>query len=302
MVLIKYQKDYGKKYGDERVIDTPITEMGFTGVGVGAALNGLCPIVEFMSFNFSLQAIDQIVNSAGKLHYMSGGTINVPITFRGTNGAAKAVGAQHSQDLSNWYSNVPGLKVYNIYDANDARECLKAAIRDPDPCIVLENEIMYGEKFAVTEDWFDENGITLAQFGKAKIMKTGKDITIASHSRMLRFVEEATAILEKEDGVSVEIINNRCLRPFDRQCMIDSVKKTHRLVYVEEGWPQNGISAEACAIIMESDAFDYIDSPVERVCAIDVPMPYCPNLEKMVLPSTNGIVNAARRALGIKKK
>jgi len=302
MVLIKYQKDYGKKYGDERVIDTPITEMGFTGLGVGAALNGLCPIVEFMSFNFSLQAIDQIVNSAAKLHYMSGGTINVPITFRGTNGAAKAVAAQHSQDLSNWYSNVPGLKVYNIYDANDARECLKAAIRDPDPCIVLENEMMYGEKFAVTEDWFDENGITIAQFGKAKIMKTGKDITIASHSRMLRFVEEAAAILEKEDGVSVEIINNRCLRPFDRQCLIDSVTKTHRLVYVEEGWPQNSISAEACAIIMESDAFDYIDSPVERVCAIDVPMPYCPNLEKMVLPSAGGIVNAARRSLGIKKK
>lgn len=292
----KISKGLWNKYGDERVIDTPITEMGFTGVGVGAALNGLHPIVEFMSFNFSMQAIDQIVNSAGKLHYMSGGKITVPITFRGCNGAAKAVAAQHSQDFSAWYSCVPGLKVYTIYDAIDARECLRAAIRDPDPCVVLENEIMYGAKFAVDEKWFDPESIESAEIGKARLMQSGTDITIATHSRMVDFSLEATKMLEKE-GYSVEVLNMRALRPFDRDSLINSVKKTHRLVYVEEGWPHCGIASEACAIIMESDAFDYIDAPVERVCGIDVPMPYCPTLEEMVLPSANDIYKAAKRAL-----
>jgi len=271
--------------------------MGFTGVGIGAALYGLRPIVEFMTFNFSMQAIDQIVNSAGKLLYMSGGRINVPITFRGCNGAAKAVAAQHSQDFSSWYSSVPGLKVYAVYDAKDAREILKSAIRDPDPCVVLENEMMYGSKIKVDESWFDESLVELAQFGKARTLKTGKDITIVTHARMCSFVMEAASILEKEDGVSVEVINNRCLRPMDRNSILNSVKKTHRLVYVEEGWPQCGIAAEVCAMVMESDAFDYLDAPVERVCGIDVPMPYCPNLEEMVLPSTASILGASRRAL-----
>lgn len=293
----KISKGLWNKYGDERVIDTPITEMGFTGVGVGAALNGLHPIVEFMSFNFSMQAIDQIVNSAGKLHYMSGGKINVPITFRGCNGAAKAVAAQHSQDFSSWYSSVPGLKVFTIYDIHDARECLKACIRDPDPCIFLENEIMYGAKFPIDKNYFNfENIENNIANGKARIMKKGNDITIATHSRMVDFALEASKLLEK-DGYSVELLNMRCLRPFDRETLIESVKKTHRLVYVEEGWSHCGIASEACAIIMESDAFDYLDAPVERVCGNDVPMPYCPVLEEMVLPSTDDIYRAAKRSL-----
>lgn len=295
----KISKGLWNKYGDERVIDTPITEMGFTGVGIGAALNGLYPIVEFMSFNFSMQAIDQIVNSAGKLHYMSGGKISVPITFRGCNGAAKAVAAQHSQDFSSWYSSVPGLKVFAVYDHIDARECLAAAIRDPDPCVVLENEIMYGAKFAVNDEWFDPNH-SIAQIGKARMMQNGNDITICSHARMVQFALEATKQLEN-DGYSVELINMRSLRPFDRDTLLNSVKKTNRLVYVEEGWPQCGIAAEACALVMESDAFDYLDAPVERVCGTDVPMPYCPSLEEMVLPSANDIYNAAKRALKGKK-
>lgn len=296
----KISKGLWDKYGDSRVMDTPITEMGFTGVGIGAALNDLRPIVEFMSFNFSMQAIDQIVNSAGKLRYMSGGTINVPITFRGCNGAAKAVAAQHSQDFSSWYSQCPGLKVMTCYDSQDARELLKTCIRDPDPCILLENEIMYGAKFKVNDDWFNSDTFPCAEIGKAKIMKQGTDITIASHSRMVGFVIEAAQELEKNYGVSVEIINNRSLRPFDRKTNIESVKKTNRLVYVEEGWPQCGIASEVCAIMMESDAFDYLDAPVQRVCGTDVPMPYCPNLEEMVLPSVKDIVNASKRTLGIK--
>jgi len=295
----KISKGLWDKYGDSRVIDTPITEMGFTGVGIGAALNGLHPIVEFMSFNFSMQAIDQVVNSAGKLRYMSGGTINVPITFRGPNGAAKAVAAQHSQDFSSWYSQCPGLKVTTVYDAQDARELFKACIRDPDPCLLLENEIMYGTKFKVDDEWFNADTFAPAEIGKAKIMKTGTDLTIASHGRMIHMVLEAVKELEEKYGVSVEVINNRTLRPFDRDTNIESVKKTHRLVYVEEGWPQCGIAAEVCAIMMESEAFDYLDSPVERVCGIDVPMPYCPNLEEMVLPSPQDIVAASKRCLNL---
>jgi len=295
----KISKGLWDKYGDSRVIDTPITEMGFTGVGIGAALNDLHPIVEFMSFNFSMQAIDQIVNSAGKLRYMSGGTINVPITFRGCNGAAKAVAAQHSQDFSSWYSQCPGLKVFACFDAQDARELLKTCIRDPDPCILLENEMMYGEKFKVTDDWFNSDTFPVAQVGKAKIIQSGTDITIASHSRMLQFVIKAAKELEEKYGISIEIINNRCLRPLDRESIINSVKKTNRLVYVEEGWPQCGIASEICAIIMESDAFDYLDAPVQRVCGTDVPMPYCPNLENMVLPAVKDIVEAAKRSLNL---
>lgn len=295
----KISKGLWDKYGDSRVIDTPITEMGFTGVGIGAALNGLHPIVEFMSFNFSMQAIDHVVNSAGKLRYMSGGTINVPITFRGPNGAAKAVAAQHSQDFSSWYSQCPGLKVTTVYDVADARELFKACIRDPDPCLLLENEIMYGTKFAVDDAWFDADTFAPAEIGKAKIMKSGTDLTIASHGRMVHFALEAARQLEEAYGVSVEVINNRTLRPLDRHTNIESVKKTHRLVYVEEGWPQCGVAAEVCAIMMESEAFDYLDSPVERVCGIDVPMPYCPNLEEMVLPSPADIVAASKRCLNL---
>jgi len=230
---------------------------------------------------------------------MSGGKINVPITFRGCNGAAKAVGAQHSQDFSSWYSQCPGLKVTTVYDAQDARELFKACIRDPDPCVMLENEMMYGEKFKVNDEWFDDAKFKPAEIGKAKIMKSGTDITIGSHSRMVGFVLEAAKELESKYGVSVEVINNRTLRPFDRDTTIESVMKTHRLLYVEEGWPQCGVASEVMALIMESQAFDYLDAPVERVCGVDVPMPYCPALEEMVLPSVADIVNAAKRCLNL---
>lgn len=293
----KISKGMWKEFGDSRIIDTPITEMGFTGVGIGAALNGLIPIVEFMSFNFAMQAIDQIVNSASKLLYMSGGTINVPVTFRGCNGAAKAVGAQHSQDFTSWYSSVPGLKVFSVYDHIDAVDCLGFSIRDPDPCVVLENEIMYGAKFKIDKDFLNVNNRDFSNvLGKARVMKEGKDITIGCHGRMVQFVLEAVEELEKE-GVSCEVINFRNLRPFDRNALVNSVTKTHRCMYVEEGWPQSGIGSEVCAILMESSAFDQLDAPVERVCAIDVPMPYCPNLEEMVLPSPQTILKAARKVL-----
>jgi len=295
----KISKGMVQKFGPERIRDTPITEMGFTGMGVGAALNGLLPVVEFMSFNFSMQAIDHIVNSAAKLLYMSGGKINVPITFRGTNGAAKAVGAQHSQCFAAWYSSVPGLKVVSIYDTTDAIGLLRSCLRDSDPCVFLECEMLYGETFAVPENVLDAD-YTIA-LGKADIRRLGSDITLVSHGRFVGMIEEAADELKKE-GVSAEVINLRTLRPLDRQSIIESVKKTNHLVCVEEGWPQNGVCAEICATIMESEAFDYLDAPVERVCATDVPMPYCVDLEDMVLPKLADVLSCARRALSGKMK
>jgi len=291
----KISKGLLQKFGPERVVDTPITEMGFSGLGVGAALNGLKPVIEFMSFNFSMQAIDQIVNSAGKLFYMSGGKINVPIVFRGTNGAAKGVGAQHSQDFSSWYSSVPGLKVVTIFDSEDARGLLKSAIRDPDPVIVLENELLYGASFDTPQEAMDPN--FLIPIGKSKIMRPGKDLTIISHGARVKEALEAAEVLEKENGVSAEVINLRTLRPLDRDSIINSVKKTNKIVTVEEGWPQCGIGSEICALMMETEAFDYLDAPVQRVCATDVPMPYCVNLEDLVLPQTKDVLAAARRIL-----
>jgi len=288
----KISKGLLQKYGADRVIDTPITEMGFTGMAVGAALNGCKPIVEFMSFNFSMQALDQIVNSAGKLCYMSGGKINVPIVFRGTNGAAKGVGAQHSQDFSSWYSSCPGLKVVSVYDSEDARGLLKSSIRDPDPCVVLENELLYGAEFEVSEEALDPE--FLIPIGKLKVMRPGTDVTISTHGSVVGKGLEAAEILQKEDGISCEVLNLRTIRPLDRDGLIQSVMKTNRLVAVEEGWPQCGVGAELCAIMMES-CFDYLDAPVQRVCATDVPMPYCVNLEDMVLPQTKDIVAAVRR-------
>merc|ERR1719189_3426553 len=291
----KISKGLLQKYGPERVIDTPITEMGFTGMGVGAALYGVNPIIEFMSFNFSMQALDQIVNSAGKLCYMSGGKINVPIVFRGTNGAAVGVGAQHSQDFSSWYSSVPGLKVVTVYDAEDARGLLKSAIRDPDPCVVLENELLYVVPFECSAEVMDAD-FTIP-IGKMKIMRPGTDMTIITHGSVVGKGVEAAEILQKEHGISAEVINLRTLRPLDREGILASVKKTNRVVTVEEGWPQCGIGSEICAMIMESDAFDYLDAPVQRVCATDVPMPYCVTLEQMVLPQVKDILAAARRIL-----
>jgi len=291
----KITKGLLQKYGPQRVVDTPITEMGFTGMGVGAALYGCKPIIEFMSFNFSMQALDQIVNSAGKLCYMSGGKINVPIVFRGTNGAAIGVGAQHSQDFSAWYSSVPGLKVVTVYDSEDARGLLKAAIRDPDPVVVLENELLYVKEFECSAEAMDPD--FLIPIGKAKIMRPGTDMTIITHGSVVGKGCEAAEILQKEHGISCEVINLRSLRPIDRDAILNSVKKTNRVVCVEEGWPQCGIGSEICALIMESDAFDYLDAPVQRVCATDVPMPYSPSLEQMVLPQVKDILAAARRIL-----
>jgi len=291
----KISKGLLQKFGSKRVVDTPITEMGFSGMGIGMALNGCKPVIEFMSWNFSMQAIDQIVNSAAKLCYMSGGKINVPIVFRGTNGAAMGVGAQHSQDFGAWYSSVPGLKVLAVYDSEDARGLLKAAIRDPDPCIVFENELLYGTEFEVSEAALDKDFV--APIGKVRVMKEGTDMTIISHGSVVGKAVEAAQIAKEKYGINCEVINLRTLRPLDREGILASVKKTHRLVTVEEGWPQCGIGAEIAALVMESDAFDQLDAPVQRVCSTDVPMPYCVNLEKMVLPQTKDVMAAIERIM-----
>ena len=273
------------EFGPRRVIDTPITEHGFTGLGVGAAFGGLKPIVEFMTFNFAMQAIDQIVNSAGKTLYMSGGQMTCSIVFRGPNGAASRVAAQHSQDYASWYAQVPGLKVVAPYGAADAKGLLKAAIRDPNPVIFLENEILYGRKSEVPidDDW-------VVPIGKAKILRVGTDVTIVSYARGLDYALEAGGALA-EKGVNAEIIDLRSLRPLDIDTVIDSVKKTNRLVTVDEGWPVCSIGTEVSALIMEK-AFDHLDAPVLRVAGKDVPMPYAANLEKLALPSVADVIAA----------
>lgn len=278
------------EFGERRVIDTPITEYGFAGVGVGAAFMGLKPIVEFMTWNFAMQAVDHIINSAGKTHYMSGGTVKCPIVFRGPNGAASRVAAQHSQCYASWYGHVPGLKVIAPYSAADCKGLLKAAIRDPNPIVFLENEVMYGRKFEVPDD--DDYTV---EIGKARIAREGTDCSIATFSISVGYAEEAAEILEKEDGISVEIIDLRTIRPLDRDAVLESVKKTNRMVTVEEGWAQSGIGAEISALVME-EAFDWLDAPVERVAGADVPMPYAANLEKLALPQPADIVEAVRRA------
>ena len=276
-----------EEFGAKRVIDTPITEHGFTGLGVGAAMAGLRPIVEFMTFNFAMQAIDQIINSAAKTLYMSGGQVHCPIVFRGPNGAAARVAAQHSQDYSSWYAHVPGLKVVAPYDAADAKGLLKAAIRDPNPVVFLEHEIMYGHEFDIpdVEDW-------LVPIGKARIRRTGTDVTISAHSRMVGLALEAAEQLAK-DGIEAEVVDLRTLRPLDHATVVASVKKTNRLVSVEEGWGPMGVGAEICARVTE-EAFDYLDAPPLRVCQEDVPMPYAANLEALTLPSVEKIVKAVK--------
>uniref|UniRef100_A0AAV1TWS5 Pyruvate dehydrogenase E1 component subunit beta n=1 Tax=Peronospora matthiolae TaxID=2874970 RepID=A0AAV1TWS5_9STRA len=290
----KVSKGLWEKYGDKRIIDTPITEQGFTGLAVGAAYHGTKPIVEFMTFNFAMQAIDQIINSAAKQFYMSNGDISVPIVFRGSNGPAAGVAAQHSQCYAAWYGSVPGLKVVCPYDSEDARGLLKAAIRDPNPVVVLENELLYGVTFPVSKEAQDKD-FTI-EIGKAKIMKPGKDVTLVAFSRMVGEALEAASILAKE-GIDAEVINLRSIRPFDRQAIIDSVKKTNRMVSIEEGWGQHGIGAEIAGIVMETEAFDYLDAPLERVTGTDVPMPYADNLEKLCLPQVDDIVAAAKRTV-----
>jgi pyruvate dehydrogenase E1 component beta subunit len=290
----KVTKGLHAKYGDDRVIDTPITEMGFAGIGTGAAMAGLKPIVEFMTFNFSMQAIDQIVNSAAKSLYMSGGQIPVPIVFRGPNGAAVAVGAQHSQCFASWYASVPGLKVLSPYDSADCKACIKAAIRDPNPVIVLENELMYGESFPMSEEAMRDDWVW--PIGKLKIEREGTDVTIIGHSRVVGKCIQAGEELAKQ-GISAEVINLMSIRPLDREGIVKSIKKTNRLVTVEEGWPQGGIGSEIIAQLMETEAFDYLDAPVDRICARDVPLPYATNLEDACLPQVDNIVNGALRTL-----
>ncbi len=280
------------EFGDRRVIDTPITEHGFTGIAVGAGFGGLKPVLEFMTFNFAMQAIDHIINSAAKTLYMSGGQMGCPIVFRGPNGAAARVGAQHSQDYSAWYSSVPGLKVVAPYTAADAKGLLKAAIRDPNPVIFLENEILYGRSFDVPklDDW-------VVPIGKARIAQEGSDVTIVSFSIGMTYALEAAEKLAAE-GISAEVVDLRTLRPMDVPTIIQSVKKTNRLVTVEEGWPTCGIGAEIAAQV-SAEAFDWLDAPVTRVSGKDVPMPYAANLEKLALPHVDEVVSAAKQVLYI---
>ncbi|KAI6692236.1 hypothetical protein NL676_019946 [Syzygium grande] len=287
----KVSKGLLQKFGPERVVDTPITEAGFTGVGVGAAYYGLRPVVEFMTFNFAMQAIDHIINSAAKMNYMSAGNISVPIVFRGPNGAAAGVGAQHSQCYAAWYGSCPGLKVLAPYSSEDARGLLKAAIRDPDPVVLLENELIYGERFPVSAEALDSS--FCLPIGKAKIEREGKDVTITAFSKMVGLSLEAAEILAKE-GISAEVINLLSIRPLDRPTINASVRKTSRLVTVEEGFPQHGVGAEIGMSIIE-DSFGYLDAPIERITGADVPMPYAANLERMALPQTEDIVRAAKR-------
>jgi pyruvate dehydrogenase E1 component beta subunit len=274
-----------EEFGPERVVDTPITEHGFAGLAVGAAFAGLKPVVEFMTFNFAMQAIDQIINSAAKQLYMSGGQVTAPMVFRGPNGPAARVGAQHSQDFSAWYSHVPGLTVVAPYSAADAKGLLKSAIRSPNPVVFLENEILYGSTGLVPKmDDF------LLPIGKARVARTGTDVTIVSFSMGMRYATQATEKLVAA-GVDVELIDLRTLRPMDSDTVIESVKKTGRLVTVEEGWPQGGIGAELSARVSEQ-AFDYLDAPVMRVTGKDVPMPYAANLEKLALPNVDEVIAA----------
>lgn len=293
----KVTKGLLAKYGDRRVVDTPITEAGFAGLATGSAFAGLRPVCEFMTFNFSMQAIDHIVNSAAKTLYMSGGKIKVPIVFRGPNGAAAGVGAQHSQDFSAWYGSVPGLKVISPYDAEDCRGLLKAAIRDDNPVVFLENELMYNQSFDVADEVMDKD-FTLP-IGKAKLMLEGSDVTIVSHSKQVGVALQAAAELEEKHEVFAEVINLRSIRPLDTATVCESVKKTSRLVTVEEGWPAFGVGAELCASIFETEAFNYLDAPVQRVTGADVPTPYAENLEKSAFPSQNDIVAACLRAVDV---
>ncbi|MGA1804364.1 pyruvate dehydrogenase complex E1 component subunit beta [Rhizobium sp. HT1-10] len=276
-----------QEFGPRRVVDTPITEHGFAGVGVGAAMSGLKPIVEFMTFNFAMQAIDQIINSAAKTLYMSGGQMGAPIVFRGPNGAAARVGAQHSQDYSAWYSQIPGLKVVMPYTAADAKGLLKAAIRDPNPVVFLENEILYGQHFDVPKmDNF------VLPIGKARIHRTGKDVTVVSFGIGMTYAVKAVAELEQL-GIDVELIDLRTLRPMDLPTVIESVKKTGRLVTVEEGYPQNSVGTEIATRVMQQ-AFDYLDAPILTIAGKDVPMPYAANLEKLALPNVGEVVDAVK--------
>ncbi|XP_069823073.1 pyruvate dehydrogenase E1 component subunit beta, mitochondrial [Dendropsophus ebraccatus] len=292
----KISRGLWKKYGDKRVMDTPISEMGFAGIAVGAAMAGLRPICEFMTFNFSMQAIDQIINSAAKTYYMSAGLVPVPIVFRGPNGASAGVAAQHSQCFAAWYGHCPGLKVVSPWNAEDARGLLKAAIRDDNPVVVLENELMYGVPFEVSEEVQSKDFVI--PIGKAKIERQGSQITVVSHSRSVGHCLEAASVLAKE-GIDCEVINLRTIRPMDIETIEASVVKTNHLVTVEGGWPQFGVGAEICARIMEGPAFNYLDAPVCRVTGADLPMPYAKILEDNCTPQVKDIIFAIKKNLNV---
>jgi pyruvate dehydrogenase E1 component beta subunit len=276
-----------QEFGARRVVDTPITEHGFTGLGVGAAFGGLRPIVEFMTWNFAMQAIDQIINSAAKTNYMSGGQMGCPIVFRGPNGIASRVAAQHSQCYASWYAHCPGLKVVAPYFASDAKGLLKSAIRDPNPVIFLEHELVYGQSHEVPDDpdW-------LVPIGRARVLRQGDSVTIIAFSRMVQLAVDAAKKLE-EEGISAEVIDLRTIRPLDTETILASIKKTNRIVSVEEGWAFSGIGAEIAALTMEQ-GFDYLDAPVKRVAGKDVPLPYAANLERLAVPQVADIVEAAK--------
>lgn len=280
-----------QEFGPKRVVDSPITEHGFAGLAVGSAFAGLRPVVEFMTWNFGMQAIDQIINSAAKTNYMSGGQVKCPIVFRGPNGAAARVGAQHSQCYASWYAHCPGLKVIAPYSAADSKGLLKAAIRDPNPIIFLENEILYGHEHDVPDNIDDDY---IVPIGKANVVKQGKDVTITAFSLTVKTALDAAELLKKRN-IDAEVIDLRTLRPLDRETILNSVRKTHRLVTVEEGWPYAGIGAEQAALVMEH-AFDELDAPVIRIAGKDVPLPYAANLEALALPSAEEIADAAERA------
>ena len=275
------------EFGAKRVIDTPITEHGFAGLAVGSAFAGLRPIVEFMTFNFAMQAIDQIINSAAKTNYMSGGQVRCPIVFRGPNGAASRVGAQHSQCYASWYGSIPGLKVVAPYSASDAKGLLKSAIRDPNPVIFLENEITYG--FSFEEEYDDDH---IVEIGKAKILREGSDITIIAFSLVVKYALEAAEELEKI-GISAEVIDLRTIRPIDRETIVNSVKKTSRCITVEEGFPFASVGSEIASILID-EAFDYLDAPIKKLASVDGPLPYAANLERLALPKANDIIKVAK--------
>lgn len=293
----KVSKGLWDQFGDSRVWDTPITEMGFAGLCTGAAMAGLKPICEFMTFNFSMQAIDHVVNSAAKTNYMSGGQQPVPIVFRGPNGPAAAVAAQHSQCFGAWFMSIPGLKVMAPYDAEDAKGLLKAAIRDPNPCVFLEHELMYGEAFDVSDEVMSSEFVL--PIGKAKIQKAGEHVTIVSYSKGVKIALDAAEQLAAQ-GISAEVVNLRSLRPLDRDTIINSVKKTGHLITVEQGFPMAGVGAEIVAQVCEESSFDYLDAPPLRVTGADIPMPYAKALEDATLPQPHDVVAVANRMLARK--
>jgi len=297
----KVSKGLFQKWGPQRVIDTPITESGFTGLGVGASMSGTRPVIEFMTWNFALQAIDHIVNTAAKSRYMSGGLVECPVTFRGPNGPPTAVGAQHSQCFAAWYGSLPGLKVVAPWNCDDAKGLLKAAIRDPNPVVVLESELAYNHSHAFSAEAEKAGSEWLIPIGQAKIEREGTDVTIVTFSRLVGEALIAAETLAKEHGISAEVINLRTIRPLDRATIATSVKKTGRLVSAEEGFPAFGVGAELAALVQEQ-AFDYLDAPIERVSSADVPMPYSKSMEEVVIPQAPTIVAAALRTTARRKR